>query len=153
MEIPFWMTALPACTLITPPLLLVWAESSKVPPLAARKVPALTRLPPLPGGTMCKVPPATSAKIKPLFTSKLLPPTKAAWPMLPRPRTVRPAPKVVVPEPSSDKRALGPLRLMKPVPSSDCAAPPADAASSAKMAPLATLMWPLFVMLGPCKRR
>src|SRR5664279_3977971 len=100
---PLCTTVLPAPAMIWLPLLeLMLVDSSSVPPLMACSVPLLMTLlpPPSAGATMFSVPPLTSAEIRPLLVSTLLPPVLMAWPMLPWPRTTTLAPSVVVPLPS-----------------------------------------------------
>src|SRR5664279_3583060 len=146
----------PLCATVLPAPAMIWplgldrmlVDSSSVAPLMARRVPLLMKLlpPPLAGATMFSVPPLTSAEIRPLLVSTLLPPTLMAVPMLPWPRTVTPEPSVVVPVPSIARRAPASLRLMTTVPLSVWLAAP-DALSRLRMPPLAMFTAPLSVAL------
>src|SRR5664279_3977972 len=144
---PLCTTVLPAPAMIWLPLLeLMLVDSSSVPPLMACSVPLLMTLlpPPSAGATMFSVPPLTSAEIRPLLVSTLLPPVLMAWPMLPWPRTTTLAPSVVVPLPSMASREPASLRLMTTVPLIVWSGVP-EALSRLRMPPLAMFTAPLSV--------
>ena len=146
MATPFCTTELPAPAMIwLPALAATLVDSSSVPPLTACRVPLLTKLPLPPGGVILSVPPATSAEIRPLLVSVLVPPTLIAVPMLPWPRTVMPEPSVVLPLPSIARRAPGSLRLMTAVPPMVWMPVVVFALSRVRMPPLAMLIAPLIV--------
>src|SRR5664279_2124499 len=132
---PFWKTALPApATIWLPGLDRMFVDNRRVPPLMACSVPLLTKLllPPLAGAVISSVPAATSAEIRPLFVSTLLPVVLSDVPMLPWPRTVTLDASVVVPVPSIARRAPASLRLTVVLP-----------LSRLRMPPLAMLIEPL----------
>ena len=149
---PLCTTVLPACAVISP-VLATLAESTSVAPLMARRVPLLAMLlaPPPPGGTILSVPPETSAEIRPLLVSTLLPTTLMGVPMLPWPRTVMLAPSVVVPLPSIARRAPASLRLNVPVPPMLLAAP--SELSRLTIPPLPMLTEPFSVIPLPMRSR
>ena len=148
MRTPPCTTALPVPARIwLPGLAVIAVASSSVAPFTACRVPLLTKTepPPLAGGVMLSVAPVTSAEIRPLLVKVLLPPTSTAVPMLPWPRTVRPAASVVLPDPSTARRAPGSLRLMTPDPAIVWAPPAVALLSRLRMPPPAMFTCPLTV--------
>src|SRR5664279_3790079 len=143
---PFWKTALPApATIWLPGLDRMFVDNRRVPPLMACSVPLLTKLllPPLAGAVISSVPAATSAEIRPLFVSTLLPVVLSDVPMLPWPRTVTLDASVVVPLPSIARRAPASWRLTVTLPLSVWLPPVVLALSRLRMPPLAMLIEPL----------
>ena len=112
---PFCWTVLPFWAMIWP-LLRTLAFSARMPPPVACSVPLLVTLPDPPGAVRDSVPPDTSAEIRPLKVTALVPPLNTGLPMLPWPWMVMPAAKVVAPLPSKPSRAPASLRLIDPVP-------------------------------------
>ena len=148
---PLCTTVLAFAALIWPAALLTFVASTSVPPLRASSSPLLVTLPAPAGGVIVNVPPFTSAEMRPLLTSRLVPPAISAVPMLPCPRTTMPAPSVVVPLPSSARRAPASFRLKLPLPPMLLAAP--SVASKLTMPPLAMFTAPFSVMPLPMRSR